>query len=97
MGDAAVLGRNPRVYTASGQTVSGGLYISRVLWDFPSTVYAGTMILREGASTSPTYICTLRAVTSQVQSISQEIRHYYRDVNVLTMSAGTLYVYTSRL
>lgn len=99
MANASVLGRNPRVFTAGAQTVPGGLYIARVLWDYSNTLSSGTLILREGDSASPTYICTLRAERATAgapRSIPLEIHHFYRDVNTLTMTAGTLYVYTSK-
>lgn len=88
-------GRNPRVATASGQTLPDGTFIARVVWDYPSTTAAGTLILREGASASPSYICRLRAVANQPQTIVQEVHHLYRDVNVLTMTAGTCHIYSS--
>ncbi len=93
MGAAAVAGKNPRVFTASGQTLSGGTKVSRISWEWPNTTSPGTMILREGASASPDYIITLRGLASLPETIQATIGSWHRDLNVLTMTAGTLRVH----
>lgn len=93
MGAAAVPGKNPRVFTASGQTLTGGTKVSRISWAWPNTIVAGTLILREGASASPDYIITLRGRASTPDTIQATIGSWHRNLNVLTMTAGTLYVH----
>lgn len=89
-------GTNPVVFTAAGQTLSGPCKLSAVLWDVPASSAAATCALREGTAASPIRVVVLRAPgDSAVHTVEAAPGVWARDLNVGTLTRGTVYVYMS--
>lgn len=85
-------GTNPAIFTAAGQTFSGGIKASYVQWD--ASTGSGTCALRQGAAAHPNRVLILRAGSSG-GIIDAHPGVWWRDVNTATMTQGTLRIYSS--
>lgn len=82
-------GTNPVIFSAAGQTLSGGIKASYVAWD--ASTGSGTCSLREGASTLR--VMVLRAGSSG-GIIDGHPGVWWRELNTATMTQGTLRIYS---